>query len=149
MILILAASITLIVTGMALADETTTPAGDTPTVNTDTAPPPANDTTPPATGTTTITPEQKRELVIIQRESNQEKRIETGVKNGSLTAAETKRLETQLAKIEKDFERMKTNATPSIGPKEFVVLQNELNKNSALIYRLKHNAITPDKIGKK
>ena len=96
-----------------------------------------------------LTPEQEMEQIIIQRENNQERRIEAGVQKGSLTDAEKKRLEGQLANIEKDFERMKTNTTPGIGPKEFTQLQRDLNKNSADIYRLKHNALTPDKVGKK
>ncbi len=74
---------------------------------------------------------------IHQREQNQEKRIEQGVRSGQLTPREAGRLEAQQAKIQQDEARMKADG--KLTPAERKKLTREQNRASRNIYRKKHN----------
>jgi hypothetical protein len=74
---------------------------------------------------------------IQEREQNQEKRIDQGIKSGQLTPGEAGRLETQQAKIKQDEERMKADG--NLTGKERAKLTREQNRASRNIYRKKHN----------
>lgn len=86
---------------------------------------------------TAPTATEKRENVIDKREANQEKRIEEGVKNGSLTAQEQKRLENEQKKIKKMEAR--AEADGKVTKKEMKHLQHAQNAASHDIARKKHN----------
>ena len=75
-----------------------------------------------------------------KREHRQQERIRQGVKGGELTPAETKRLEMQQARINRDEQKAKSDGT--VTPHERAKLQHEQNKASKTIYRRKHNART-------
>jgi hypothetical protein len=81
---------------------------------------------------------QDRTPVVDQKERNQQKRIEQGVKSGELTPAETRRLERQEGKIKAD--EMNAKSDGKVTPKERRKLNRELNRESKRIYRKKHNA---------
>jgi len=81
---------------------------------------------------------------IDQREKNQEKRIEQGVKSGELTPGETRRLEIQQGKIKADEAKAKSDG--KVTPAERRKLKRELNRANRNIFRKKHNArVNPDK----
>lgn len=82
-------------------------------------------------------PSEKREEIIQQREANQQKRIEEGVKNGSLSAEETKKLETQQGRIEKV--EAKAMEDGKVSKKEFKKIEKMQNNASENIKRKKHN----------
>jgi hypothetical protein len=75
---------------------------------------------------------------IDQRQANQEKRIEQGVKSGELTAKETARLENREAKLQADKQKAKADGV--VTKKERAKLQHEANRDSKAIYRQKHDA---------
>ena len=75
--------------------------------------------------------------VIQQREQNQQKRIDQGVKSGQLTPGEAGKLERQQAKIQQDESRMKSDG--KLTKKERRKLTREQNKASRNISRKKHN----------
>jgi redox-sensitive bicupin YhaK (pirin superfamily) len=81
---------------------------------------------------------QDKTPVVKQREINQQKRIEQGVKSGELTRGETARLERQQAKIKTD--KLMAKADGKVTPKERAKLQREQNRASRAIYKAKHNA---------
>lgn len=74
---------------------------------------------------------------IDKRENHQKKRIAQGVKSGELTARETKRL----AKGQKQLHRMEKRAKADgvVTKIERARLQHKANKESAKIYRNKHD----------
>ncbi|MBF0179996.1 MAG: hypothetical protein HQM03_08235 [Magnetococcales bacterium] len=72
-----------------------------------------------------------------QRESHQERRIESGVGSGQLTPQETRRLQAEQNKISRDEARMKED--DQLTPQERRKLRREQNKASRDIRRLKHN----------
>jgi hypothetical protein len=74
---------------------------------------------------------------IQQREQNQEKRIDQGVKSGELTPGEAGRLERQQTKIKQDEARMKSDG--KLTKKERRKLTKEQNKASKNIAKKKHN----------
>jgi hypothetical protein len=74
---------------------------------------------------------------IQQREQNQQKRIDQGVKSGELTPAETGRLEREQAKIKQDEAQMKSDG--KLTKRERAKLTREQNKASRDIYKKKHN----------
>lgn len=80
---------------------------------------------------------QVKTPVVDQREQNQQKRIEQGVKSGELTPVETRRLERQEGKIKAD--EMNAKADGKVTPAERRKLHRELNRESKRIYRKKHN----------
>lgn len=74
---------------------------------------------------------------IKKREKIQQKRIDQGVKSGELTPEETKKLETQQAKIKKDEERMKADG--KLTKKERAKLKKKQDRARKNIYKKKHN----------
>ena len=74
---------------------------------------------------------------INKRQKNQQKRIYTGVKNGSVTGREYKKLEKQQIKTQKAKKRAKSDG--EVTGKERFKLHKRLNHNSRTIYRAKHN----------
>ena len=78
---------------------------------------------------------------IVNRETNQQDRIEQGVSNGSLTPAEASSLERQQTSIERQRERAIAN-DGRVGPREAAHLTHAQDRASARIYRLRHNART-------
>jgi len=74
---------------------------------------------------------------INSREHNQQSRIRQGVRRGELTQAETRRLETEEARIRASEARAKKDG--KITPAERVRIQKELDKASRDIYQQKHD----------
>lgn len=77
---------------------------------------------------------------IDQRQENQQKRIDNGVKSGALTAKETNNLDKREAKLEADKEAAKADG--KVTAKERKKLKREENRDSKAIYKKKHNART-------
>ena len=75
-----------------------------------------------------------------RREVNQQKRIDQGVASGQLTAQETNRLDKREAKLAADEAAAKADGT--VTHKERRKLQREANRDSAAIYKAKHNGKT-------
>src|SRR4051812_8169508 len=73
-----------------------------------------------------------------KRQANQEKRIAQGVKSGELTTKEANRLEKREVKLEADKQKAKADGV--VTKKERVKLQKEADRDSAAIYRQKHDA---------
>lgn len=78
-----------------------------------------------------------REAVVDQRQDNQQKRIDQGVENGSLTKHEAKRLEHEQKKVEKM--ENKAMADGKMSRKEFRRIEAAQNGASADIRHKKHN----------
>ena len=81
---------------------------------------------------------QTKTPVVKERQENQQKRIAEGVKDGELTAKETKHLEGREVKIQKDKKEAKADGV--ITRKERARLHREQNRASRAIYRQKHDA---------
>jgi hypothetical protein len=75
----------------------------------------------------------------VQRDINQENRIEQGLKSGQLSTGEAARLERGEARID----RMESNALKdgNLSPEEAARIQRAQNQESAAINRLKHNEV--------
>lgn len=84
-----------------------------------------------------VKPTEKREEVVKQREANQQKRIDEGVKNGALSAGEGKKLEAQQGRIEKV--ESKAMEDGKMSKKEFKKIEKMQDKASENIKRKKHN----------
>lgn len=80
---------------------------------------------------------QQRENIVNQRQENQEKRIEEGVKSGALNENEAKRMEKREQKIQKM--ENKAMADGAMTGKEFRKIERAQNRTSKAIYRNKHN----------
>ncbi len=93
----------------------------------------AQQTPAPATGST-------KTPVVTKRQMNQQRRIRQGVKSGELTKGETRKLETDEAKIR--AEKKMAKADGNVTPAERKKLRRDENKASRDIYRLKHNKKT-------
>ncbi|WP_455389039.1 hypothetical protein [Petrachloros mirabilis] len=78
----------------------------------------------------------------LQRDVNQEMRIEQGLKSGQLTTGEAARLERGEARID----RMESKALKdgNVSPEEAARIQRAQNQESAAINKLKHNNVTGD-----
>ena len=74
---------------------------------------------------------------IQQREQNQQQRIQQGINSGALTPKEAGRLEAQQARITQREERMKADGTLTAAERR--KLNREQNRASKNIYRKKHN----------
>jgi hypothetical protein len=74
---------------------------------------------------------------IDQREANQEKRIDQGVKSGQLTPRETKRLDAEQGRIERAEARAKADG--KVTPKEREHIEHMQNKASRDIAHEKHD----------
>ena len=78
----------------------------------------------------------------VQRDVNQQERIEQGLKSGQLTTGEASRLEAEQARIQRDQSRAMRDGT--VTPAEKARLANEQNRASRDINRLDNNARTGD-----
>ena len=76
----------------------------------------------------------------LQRDVNQQQRIEQGLKSGQLTTQEAARLEREQARIERDQARAMSDG--KLSPAEKARLEREQNRASRDIYREKHDAQT-------
>jgi hypothetical protein len=76
----------------------------------------------------------------VQRDVNQQSRIEQGLKSGQLTTQEAARLEREQARIERDQARALQDG--KLSPAEKARLAREQNRASRDIYREKHDAQT-------
>lgn len=74
---------------------------------------------------------------IDQRQVNQEKRIDNGVKSGQLSAQETRNLDQREARIEADKQAAKADGKVTLAERRH--LQREENRASRAIYAKKHN----------
>jgi hypothetical protein len=74
----------------------------------------------------------------VQRQANQQQRIEQGVKSGELTKRETGKLEAGQAKVSRKEANAGTDG--KVGPKEQASIQKAENKQSAKIHGEKHDA---------
>ena len=72
-----------------------------------------------------------------KREDNQKDRIEQGVKSGELTRPETRRLARSEHRLERNEARAKSDGVMT--GRERARLHNEAGRNSARIYRQKHD----------
>jgi hypothetical protein len=82
----------------------------------------------------------KRMQADVQRNVNQQQRIEQGVKSGELTKRETAKLEAGQAKVNRKEAR--AGADGHVGPKEQARIQKSENKASRKIFKEKHDAQT-------
>ena len=78
----------------------------------------------------------------VQRDINQETRIEQGLKSGQLSTGEASRLERGEARID----RLESKALKdgNMSPDEAARIQHAQNQGSATVNRLKHNDVTGD-----
>jgi hypothetical protein len=76
----------------------------------------------------------------VQRDVNQQQRIEQGLQSGSLNTREAARLEREETKVEKDQARAMRDG--NLSPAEKARLTREQNRVSRDIYREKHDAQT-------
>jgi Ni/Co efflux regulator RcnB len=76
---------------------------------------------------------------INQRETNQQQRINQGVRSGELTPGEAARDERHLTSIDDQTARMRARNGGRLTPQERVHEQRRLNHESRRIYRTKHN----------
>ena len=74
---------------------------------------------------------------INKREANQQRRINNGIRSGSLTPKETYRLQRQQASINAQEAKFKSNG--NLSKHERQILNHRLNNSSKNIYRAKHN----------
>ena len=77
-----------------------------------------------------------------ERQRNQQERIGKGVENGSLTPAETARLEKQEAAIHHEVKTERKANGGTLTAKERRQVNRQQNRESARIYRDKHNGKT-------
>ncbi len=77
---------------------------------------------------------------IQQRKENQQERIGSGVKNGSLTAGETANLEHKEAGLNHEIRQDRKQNGGNLTNKEKAQINHQQNKLSRNIYRDKHNA---------
>ncbi|PWU04642.1 MAG: hypothetical protein C5B52_01250 [Bacteroidetes bacterium] len=75
---------------------------------------------------------------VTKRQEHQQERIANGVKDGELTAKETKHLEAREEKIQADKKEAKADG--KVTKKEREKLQKEENRTSRAIYHQKHDA---------
>ena len=80
----------------------------------------------------------QRPWSINQRQENQQRRIDNGAANGSVTKAEYARLEKQQYRIETREQRMRESGG-TFTLKERARVQHSLNRASGTIYRQKHD----------
>ena len=88
-------------------------------------------------GISAIASAQTHTPKINQRERNQQRRINQGIKSGELTRPEARRLEAQEGRIRADEKIDKADG--KVTPKERRQLDRELNRTSKHIYNQKHD----------
>jgi len=76
---------------------------------------------------------------IDQREHRQQQRIRRGVETGQLTPAEVRRLHFLEMRLRRTEARMRFQSGGRLSPWQRRRLQQMANRDSAAIYRLKHN----------
>lgn len=74
-----------------------------------------------------------------QRHFHQQHRIDNGIRNGSLTRGETRRIEHQQASIDRQESSMRYRHGGRLTMRDRAVLQNRENRASRHIRRAKHN----------
>jgi hypothetical protein len=89
---------------------------------------------------TTSFAQDGKEGKIQQRKENQQQRIGNGVKNGSLTAGETSKLEHQESKVNKEVRTDRKANGGNLTNNEKKQVNHQQNKMSKEIYNDKHNA---------
>ena len=89
-----------------------------------------------------VDPGHQRVTEVQKRQQHQERRIENGEKNGSVTPAEAKRLDRRQAKIEKQKEADMAAHNGHLTKPEQRQLNREQNRASHQIHRVKHNEKT-------
>lgn len=89
-----------------------------------------------------VTAHAQTDAGTIQRDVNQQNRIEQGLKNGSLTTREAGRLEREEARIDRQQARDLKDGT--LTPKERARLRREQNQASRDINRLENNGARGD-----
>lgn len=77
--------------------------------------------------------------VVNQRKENQQDRVANGVQNGSLTAGETRNLETREAGLNARENRMENRDNGNLTAADKARLTRQQNRLSRSIYRDKHN----------
>lgn len=75
-----------------------------------------------------------------QRQRNQQERIAQGIKSGQLTAGETAHLEGREAAVNHEIHNERAANGGSLTAQERAQVNRQENRNSAAIYRKKHNA---------
>ena len=88
---------------------------------------------------TALSPSLLGAQTIREREHNQQQRIGNGVKNGTLSPAETARLETREAALQAQLKADKTLNGGKLTPAERAQAQRELDGLSRRIYAAKHD----------
>jgi len=78
-----------------------------------------------------------RTLGVNRRQERQQRRIGQGIRSGELTARETFRLGRNAREIRQDEREAKSDGV--VTRRERAGLQHDLNQQSRLIYRAKHN----------
>lgn len=91
------------------------------------------------TAQTTPTP-GKHDHNIHQRQVNQQKRINQGVRSGQLTRHETRTLERQHRAINRETRAMRAQNNGRLTRQDRNTLHRQQNQESRRIYRKKHNA---------
>src|SRR5690348_11293156 len=76
----------------------------------------------------------------VQRDANQQQRIEQGLQSGSLNTREAARLEGEESRVQRDQSRAMQDG--KLSPAEKARLSREQNRVSRDIYREKHDAQT-------
>ena len=74
-----------------------------------------------------------------QRQRNQQERIAQGIKSGQLTAGETAHLEGREAAVNHEIHNERAANGGTLTPQERAQVNRQQNRNSAAIYRKKHN----------
>lgn len=92
-------------------------------------------------GLSVVASAQTKTPGVNKRQKNQQKRIYHGVKNGSVTPKEYRKLQKQQVKTQKAKRRAKSDGV--VTRKERVKLHKRQNKNSRTIFRAKHNKRKP------
>ena len=87
----------------------------------------------------TTTTEPTKPATINQTKENQQDRIAQGVKAGTLSPAETARLEKQEAGINKEEAGMKAQDNGKLTAQDRKTLKHQQNVESKRIYRTKHD----------
>ena len=87
-----------------------------------------------------VDPGHPRVNQVNRRETNQQKRIANGVKNGQLTPAETRRLERGEKRLQNNEKRLMAKDNGHLTKKDQRQLNREANHMSARIAKDKHNA---------
>jgi hypothetical protein len=92
-----------------------------------------------AAGPGRVDPGHPRVNQINHRETNQQKRIANGVKNGKLTPGETRRLERGEKRLQKNEKRDMAKDNGHLTKQDQRQLNREANRMSARIAKDKHN----------